>query len=295
MQVSVIIPTYNSAQYLIAAVESVLAQTFKDFEILVIDDGSTDNTSEVIKQFKDCVRYIKQENQGVSVARNRGIKESCGKYVAFLDADDIWMPTKLERQIEVLKENPKSNACYTEYIAFSGDMKPTELKRLRTGGYVLNDLLLRGNVVGPPSALLGERQLFEKLGGFDSNLSLCADWDMWIRLALMTELTFLKEPLIKYRLHDSNMSKNVKLLEEDTLKLLEKSFAMLNLPEEFLAKRKEAFAYHYIVFAKSYFRTGQYSNFFRCVARSVSWDAKQIGYLLTTVKMPGNDQSVLNV
>lgn len=293
MQVSVIIPTYNSAQYLDAAVKSVLEQTFTDYEILIIDDGSTDKTEEVIKQFGDSVRYIRQKNQGVSVARNLGIKESVGKYVAFLDADDVWLPAKLEKQILALEKAHDSKVCYTEYISVSDDMKPTELKRLRTNGSVLNDLLLRGNVVGPPSALMCERVLFEKLGGFDSNLSLCADWEMWFRLSLATDLFFLKEPLVKYRLHDSNMSKNVKLLEEDTVRLLEKSFAIKSLPNKLKTKRKEAFAYHYIVLAKSYFRAGQYADFLRCVVRSISWDVTQIGHLRSSARIYNKQQTAL--
>lgn len=293
MKVSVIIPTYNSAHYLGAAVKSVLEQTFTDYEILVIDDGSTDKTEEVIKQFGDSVRYIRQANQGVSVARNHGIKECVGKYVAFLDADDVWMPAKLEKQIVALESASDSKACYTEYISVSDDMKPTELKRFRTNGSVLSDLLLRGNVVGPPSALMCERELFERLGGFDSSLSLCADWEMWIRLSLLTDLFFLKEPLVKYRLHGSNMSKNARLLEEDTVKLLEKSFDIESLPNEIKSKRKEAFAYHYIVFAKSYFRLGQYADFMRCVARSVAWDVTQIGHLRSSAGTYNNQQKAL--
>ncbi len=292
MQVTVIIPTFNSAQFLTAAVDSVLAQTFKDFEIIVVDDGSTDNTEDVLKKYDDKVRYIKQKNQGVSIARNTGIKNSNSKYVAFLDSDDVWMPAKLEKQINALENNPKSKACYTEYLSVSEDMKPQDLKRLRCNGSALNDLLLRGNVIGPPSTILCERQLFEEIGVFDSSLSLSADWDMWIRLACVTELTFLNEPLIKYRLHGSNMSKNVKLLEEDTVRMLEKAFAMKNLPNELQIKRKASFAYHYIVFAKAYLTTRRYKDFLRCVMRSVSSDAKQIGSLFTPVRAIGNDQFI---
>jgi len=295
MQVTVIIPTFNSAQFLTAAVDSVLAQTFKDFEIIVVDDGSTDNTEDVLKSYGDKVRYIKQKNQGVSVARNTGIKNSSAKYAAFLDSDDVWMPAKLEKQINALENNPKSKACYTEYISVSEDMKPQELKRLRAENSVLNDLLLRGNVIGPPSTILCERELFEELGGFDSGLSLSADWDMWIRLACVTELTFLKEPLIKYRLHGSNMSKNVKLLEDDTVRMLEKAFAIESLSSELRAKRKSSFAYHYIVFAKAYLRARQYKDFFRCVARSATSDIKQIGSLFTPVRAIGNDQFICHL
>ena len=295
MQVSVIIPTYNSAQYLTAAIESVLQQTFKDFEVLVIDDGSTDNTSEIIKEFGDSVRYIYQENQGVSVARNTGIKNSKVKYVAFLDADDVWMPTKLEKQITAIKENPTSKACYTEYISVSSDMKPQELRRMRCEDDILSNLLLRGNVIGPPSSVLVERELIEELGGFDSNLSLSADWEMWIRLASVTEWTFVKEPLFMYRQHSLSMGRNTKLLEEDTVRLLEKSFAMPHLSNELKARRNAAYAYHYIIFSKSYFGVGQYRNFLRCLVRSASSDVRQIKRFVIPNQTVGNNQPALKI
>lgn len=293
MQVSVIIPTYNSSQFLYEAVQSVLQQTLTDIEIIVVDDGSTDKTSELMQQFGNKVNYIYQENQGVSAARNNGIKASRGKYVAFLDSDDIWLPTKLEKQIKALNENPKNKVCYTEYFSVSEKMTPQDLRRIRSDVSVLQDLLLVGNVVGPPSTVVAEREMFERIGGFDESLSLSADWDMWIRLACVTEFIFLNEPLVKYRLHKSNMSRNVRLLEEDTMRLLEKSFSRGKLPNELFVKRNAAFGYHYIVFAKSYFRVHRFLDFLRCVACSISIDIKQIGYLIKPVKTIGNDSSSL--
>lgn len=293
MEVSVIIPTYNSSQFLREAVQSVLQQTFADFEIIVIDDGSTDNTAEMMQQFEGKVIYIYQKNQGVSAARNNGIKASKGKYVAFLDSDDVWLPTKLEKQIKAIHQNPTKKVCYTEYFSVSQEMRPKDLRRIRSENYVLQDLLLLGNVVGPPSAVIAERDIFDQIGDFDESLSLSADWDMWIRMACATEFVFLNEPLIKYRLHNSNMSKNVKLLEEDTIRLLEKSFCTGKLPNEILIKRNAAFGYHYIVFAKSYLRFHHFLDFLRCVVRSVSFDIKQIGHLIKPVKTVGNISSAL--
>lgn len=284
MQVSVIIPTYNSAQYLIAAVESVLAQTFKDFEILVIDDGSTDNTSEVVKQFPASVRYIKQKNQGVSVARNNGIKESRGKYVSFLDADDTWFPTKLEKQIEALNKNPEYKFCFSDFLAVTKDLEPIPMKRARLEGSAINDLLLRGNVVGSICTVICERELFENIGGFDPALSQCADWDMWVRLATQTDFLFVDEPLVTYRQHDANMSRNAPLLEKDSLFVLEKGFAMKEIPKEVSAKRRAALARNYMVLAGTYYHAKLYKDFLRCAIRSVAMDFKQVNYLLSFPK-----------
>src|SRR5262245_20629160 len=204
-EVSVIIPTYNSARYLVEAVDSVLAQAYKDIEGLVIDDGSTDETESVMSRYGAPVRYIRQRNGGVSVARNRGIAESLGRYVAFLDADDTWLPNKLERQIVELKASDGYRFCYSDFIPVTWDLKPLTIERLDPKGKALDDLLLRGNVVGSICTVLCERSLFDSVGGFDPSLSQCADWDMWVRLAGITDFLYLKDRLVTYRKHDMNM------------------------------------------------------------------------------------------
>src|SRR6266571_8138521 len=123
-RVSVVIPTYNSSQYLVNAVDSVLAQSVADCEVLVIDDGSSDDTQEVMSRYGPPVRYIHQPNGGVAVARNRGIEESRGRYVAFLDADDTWYGDKLERQLAALRGNPQHRACYTAFTACNENLSP---------------------------------------------------------------------------------------------------------------------------------------------------------------------------
>lgn len=280
MLITVIIPTYNSAQYLNAAVESVLQQTFKDLEILIIDDGSKDNTSELVKSFGDKVRYIYQENAGVSIARNNGIKESKGKYVAFLDADDTWLPTKLEKQVNALKDNPDYKFCFSDFVGVNQNLQPIEMKRARLLNSAIKDLLLRGNVVGSICTVLCERELFDKVGGFDPKLSQCADWDMWIRLATLTDFLFVDEQLVTYRQHDSNMSRNAILLEQDSLCVLEKGFAMDSVPKEIKNKRRVAFARNYMVLAGTYYHSKLYKHFLRCAAISIKLDVKQMSYLL---------------
>lgn len=280
MLVTVIIPTYNSAQYLSAAVESVLQQTFKDFELLIIDDGSKDNTSELAKTFSDKVRYIYQENAGVSEARNHGIKVSKGKYVAFLDADDTWLPTKLEKQIDALRNNSEYKFCFSDFVGVNQNLQPIEMKRGRLVDSAIKDLLLRGNVVGSICTVLCERELFDKVGGFDPKLSQCADWDMWIRIATLTDFLFIDEQLVTYRQHDSNMSRNAILLEQDSLSVLEKGFSMDSVPKEIKNKRRVAFARNYMVLAGTYYHSKLYKHFLRCAALSIKLDIKQMSYLL---------------
>jgi len=280
-EVSVIIPTYNSARYLGEAVDSVLEQSYKDIEVLVIDDGSTDETESVMSKYGPPVRYIRQKNGGVSVARNRGIEESVGRYIAFLDADDTWLSNKLERQISALKANDGYRFCYSDFIPVTQDLKPLVVERLDPQGKALDDLLLRGNVVGSICTVLCERSLFDSVGGFDSSLSQCADWDMWVRLAGMTNFLYLKDRLVTYRKHDTNMSGNARLLELDSIRVLEKGFATQNLPRTISSKRRAAFGRNYMVLAGTYFHSQRYGDFVRCAARAITMDFRQISRLLS--------------
>ncbi len=277
--VSVIIPTYNSAKYVIEAVESVLAQTYQDFEILVIDDGSTDETEQVLRRYKNPVRYIRQPNGGVAVARNRGIQESRGRYIAFLDADDTWLPHKLEQQINVLQQHPHAHACYSAFTIVDADLNPLGISRSQRQGSALEDLLTHGNIIGSICTVLCERSLFDEVGGFDPKLSQCADWDMWVRLAAHTEFLYLDEPFVTYRQHGTNMSRNAPLLEHDSLQVLTKGFAMPALSESLRAKRQTALARNYMVLAGTYFQARQYPDFVRCAWHAVTMDFHQISYL----------------
>jgi glycosyltransferase involved in cell wall biosynthesis len=279
LEVSIIIPTYNSAQYVTDAVDSVLNQTFGDLEVLIIDDGSTDETESVMCRYSSSVRYIRQQNSGVAAARNRGITESRGRYVAFLDADDTWLPDKLERQIAALRAHTDTRVCYTAFTLVSSDLSPLAIVRSKRQGRALEDLLLRGNVVGSICTVLCERSLFEKTGGFDQALSQCADWDMWVRLAALTEFLYLDEPTVTYRQHGSNMSRNAPLLEHDSTRVLEKGFAMPEVTSSLRAKRRSALARNDMVLAGTYFHARLYMDFFRCAVRSVSMDFRQVAHL----------------
>src|SRR5262249_9010139 len=150
---------YNSAKYLRDAVDSVLKQTFRDFEVVVVDDGSTDDTEAVIRSYGERVQYIRQQNSGVAAARNRGIQESRGRYVAFLDADDTWHQNKLQAQVTALLRNRGYLACYTAFTVVNADLTPLRITRNKRQGKTLEDLLLRGNVVGSCTVLC-ERSLF---------------------------------------------------------------------------------------------------------------------------------------
>ncbi len=274
-----IIPTYNSASFVGDAVQSVLDQTFTDLEVLVIDDGSTDDTEKTLEQYAPSVRYIRQKNGGVAVARNRGIEESRGRLVAFLDADDTWYPHKLERQVAALQASSDFRACYSAFTVVDSRLSPLGIHRSERTGRALEDLLTRGNVIGSICTVVCERSLFSEFGGFDPLLSQCADWEMWIRLAVHTDFLYLEEPLVTYRQHNGNMSRSAPLLEHDSILVLEKGYALPNLPQSLRACRRAAFARNYMVLAGTYFHAHRYLDFARCAFRAVTMDSHQIGYL----------------
>lgn len=198
-KVSVIIPTYNRAHLVGRAIQSVLAQTFRDFQLIVIDDGSTDNTPEVVSSIRDeRVRYIRHEkNGGASAARNSGIRAASGAYIAFQDSDDEWMTDKLEKQMKAF-ENVASDVgvVYTGFWKIEGDKKtyiPSRKIEPKDGN--LHSLLLRSNFIGGPVVLM-KRECFDKAGMFDEELPMLNDWELWIRVSKYYQFKYLNEPLV---------------------------------------------------------------------------------------------------
>jgi glycosyltransferase involved in cell wall biosynthesis len=277
--VSVVIPAYNAARFIEAAVDSVLAQSFQDIEVLVVDDGSTDETEALVSRYGSKIRYLRQNNGGVAAARNRGIEESDGRYVAFLDSDDAWLPKKLEHQITALERARECRACYSAIAVCTESLIPLTIQRSWRRGSALQDLLLLGNVIGSPSSVLCDRRLFSAIGSFDPNLSQCADWDMWVRMATVTEFVYLDEPLVTYRQHGSNMSRDPALLERDSVTVLEKAFNLSNVPPRLKSRQRDALGRNYRVLAGTYFHARRYHDCFRCITRAVELSPRQLGYL----------------
>ncbi len=195
--VSVILPTYNRADTLPRAVKSVLAQTFGDYELLIIDDGSTDRTPSVVEQLEDPrIRYIRlARNRGVSAARNRGFSEARGEFIAFLDSDDEWLPRKLERQVDLLRQAPDSVG-----MAYSGALNVHPGGRRseylpRDGGDLLPVLLIHNVIHATPSVLL-RRAVVHAVGDFDETLPAIEDYDYWLRVAKRSQIAVISEPLV---------------------------------------------------------------------------------------------------
>lgn len=222
LPISVVIPAYNAEPFLKAAIESVLRQSVPPLEVLVVDDGSTDGTASLARSIEG-VRYVHQENRGVSAARNRGIAEASGRFIALLDADDAWREDKLAVQMARLRDGAFAYSARTETDAH---LRPILLVESDRTVPVLEGLLFYGNVVGTPSSVIAPREALLEAGGFDLKLSMCADWDMWIRLALTLDAVYSPEPLLLYRVHEQSMSFNLSRYESDSDYMMAKAFAL---------------------------------------------------------------------
>lgn len=286
-KVSVIIPTYNFGRFVAAAVESALNQTFTDLEVIVVDDGSTDDTREVLRPFGERISYLYQENQGVCAARNRGIREARGEFVAFLDSDDEWLPHKLARQVPVLEAAREvglvhSNALIVDEegetrVAFEG----VDEEVLSRG---LARHLLFGNCVICPTVVV-RRRCLERVGPFDASLPGCEDWDMWHRIARVSEVAYIGEPLAKYRRHALSASEDADHMLEISLKVLEKIFGGPAALEEVSALKGRALSECYFVYGRTHLGLGDRRkafNLFKQAIGAYPYRAKPYRYLVRT-------------
>ena len=223
--VSVIITTYNRAHLVSRALLSALNQTYEDFEIIVVDDASTDNTMEVLGGFKDKrIRYLRREkNGGDSASRNTGIRAAKGEYIALLDSDDEWFPEKLQKQVNKFMESGEGvGLIYTGFLYVSqmtGETLDQILPTLR--GNVCTDLIVQGCFLANSSVLI-RKICFQKAGFFDENLRSCVDWDMWIRLSKYFEFDFVPDVLLKFYFHGNQVSANLNMRLLGTERLIRK-------------------------------------------------------------------------
>jgi len=278
--VSVVIPTYNYGRFLAEAIESSLGQTEKPLEVIVVDDGSTDNTDEVARSFGDHVRYIRQENLGVCAARNRGVAESRGELVAFSDADDSWVATKLEKQTALFDVDPEIGLVHCGMRDFDGETgEQGELQMAGKDGWVADDLLLWEEpvIVGPGGTIMVSRKAFDDVGGFDTRLKVGEDWDFCYRVARQYKVGFVREPLVNYRSHHAAAHHNVREMERGMKLFYEKAFA--NGGDVLRLKNRALGNFHRVI-AGSYFQAGDYLAFASHTVRSIWHRPASLGYFL---------------
>ncbi len=209
--VSVIVPAYNCSQYLQKTIESILTQTFQNFEILIIDDGSTDNTREIISSIArrnpERIKTFYQENKGVSSARNTGIKEAKGEYIAFLDADDLWIPEKLEKQLFLFKKNQEADFIYTDcYFTDEKEKEIPDYPRtlLFKKGNIFLDLFLNFFII--TSGVIVKKKDLDKIGFFNESFRNSEDYDYFLKLAYSFKADYVKEKLFKRRVIKTSLS-----------------------------------------------------------------------------------------
>jgi glycosyltransferase involved in cell wall biosynthesis len=224
--ISVIIPAYNCEKTIKETIEAVLNQTFTDLELILINDGSQDNTLDVVSQISDPrIQVFSYPNAGVSASRNRGIFHATGEYISFIDADDLWTADKLETQLKALQENPKAAVAYswTDWIDESGKFLGTGVHLTITGD-VFSKLLLVDFMGSGSNALIRKQALIE-VGGFETSLVHAEDWDLWLRLAARYHFVAIPSPQILYRKSTNSASMSVLKMEAGSLKVIERAYA----------------------------------------------------------------------
>lgn len=225
IKVSVIVPAYNAMRFLPQTVKSALSQTWQDLELVVVDDGSSDGTAAFVEQYPDIrMKLVRQTNKGLAAARNSGIAASQGKYIALLDADDLWEPTKLEEQVARLTDRPEIGLVHTaiRYINETGD-EINRVLSVKGDGDVWEKVVVH-NPVRCGSTPLIRRECFEAVGMFDPALSFSEDWEMWIRIARRYHFATIDKPLTLYRQHGANMTKSYRTIMPNFETIIERAF-----------------------------------------------------------------------
>jgi glycosyltransferase involved in cell wall biosynthesis len=260
-KVSVVVPSYNRAHLLDACLESVVRQTYRDFEIVVVDDGSTDNTAEVAARYAPLARYVWQENRGIPEAYNRGIQEARGEYILFVDSDDQLLEEALGAEVAVLDENDDVGLAYAQAWQVDESGAVTALRKpafargayIRSGREEIKDLLFWCHITSPTPMV--RRRCFDDVGPFDPQLPIGEDWDMWIRIAKKYDVAYIDRPLGKYLKHSGNISMRIDIPVVDSIRchLLESVFGDPELASLYEGwKGKAFFAYHFYIASVAY-------------------------------------------
>lgn len=274
--VSAIVPAYNAELFLAQAVESILAQTYRNFEIILVDDGSTDKTEPIARQFKDAVRYVYQTNKGLAAARNTGIRHAKSEIIALLDADDLWDPKFLEVMTGLLKQHPDAAGVYCgfQYIDRQGNIVGKPSLRVVPPELFYRTQIIQGNWLSACSVLF-RKPIAEEVGLFDESLRALEDQDMWIRLSANHPFVGLPVSLVKYRRHETNMSKDPKHMITAGSLLMKKVFGPAEGDISSWPKLKlVAYRNHFRSAAIRYLAVGNYkrSTEYLCQLAGISLD-----------------------
>ncbi len=281
-KVSVVIPAYNAERFLGATLASLRGQTFRDFETVVVDDGSADGTGRIAGEFLE-VRLLRQANAGVAAARNAGVRETRSEWVAFLDADDLWMPGKLEEQLEAAANSDAGAVfCDLQIIGVLGEEIPQPPPV--TVSLEMEALLLHEESIpqATSSTVLVRRSVLEAVGGYDENLATMADWDLLLRLRRETSFAHVPRKLAAYRRYPGSMSRSVPMLERESRIVLDKAFGRPDLPEALRRLEARSRAWNDLVLCGSNFQAGGLPRALGFGLRAITRNPRLIGRILET-------------
>lgn len=277
-RVSIVVPTYNRADMLVECLESIFIQTFTDFEVIVVDDGSTDNTEDIIRPYLNRIRYIKQENRGNAGARNSGIELANGEIVAFNDSDDLWLPDKLERQVKYLDEHPDIDMVCGNGIFFGNrkleGKKVISDKRaipLEREGVTLRSIFMKSTLRTP--TMVARRKVIETVGGFDPEFKVCVDLDFAFRVLMKFKVAFMNEPLFKLRKHDGHVGGDSERRTLFNIKAIEKLLREYPEARKLIGEKKinRRLAYRYCRLGKITQKKGRKKEALSAFRKSLSY------------------------
>ncbi|OHB90453.1 MAG: hypothetical protein A3D13_10830 [Planctomycetes bacterium RIFCSPHIGHO2_02_FULL_40_12] len=220
--VSVIIHTYNNEKFIGETIDSVLNQTYNDYEIIVVDDGSEDGTRDALLPYMQKIRYHYKENGGIASAKNTGISLSNAEFIAFLDHDDLWVPDKLRIQMEYFNEHPQVGLVYAKYTSFRHDKELRTKPEKGYSGWIFKKLLSKSIV--QTSTVMVKRECLNTVGQYDESFKLADEYDMFLRIAKRFQCGFVDKGLTRYRVHDANASKNDLLFDKENLRVFKKVY-----------------------------------------------------------------------
>ena len=283
--VSVVIPAYNAVRTLRATVQSVLTQTVQDFEIIIVNDGSKDDTFKLAQELSanDArITALTKPNGGVSSTRNMGIRAARGKYVALLDADDLWIPHKLERQLEVLESGQNIFAVQSGAYFVNDNLEILSVRPCVPSKNALLEILLFENSPNAMSTFVIRRDKFDEMGYFDEELEILEDWELIIRIAQTCNMFSIEEPLSLYRVHFGNRSRDLGVHIKPGFLVLDRLFGEPDLPPEVRRNRARIYAHFYIMLCGGSLRAKQYAGVVKWGAKAALADPLSLSYIFAT-------------
>jgi glycosyltransferase involved in cell wall biosynthesis len=281
-KVTVVIPAYNAAPYIGATIESVLAQTYEDLEVIVVDDGSTDETPSILARYGERIRVIHQSNQGSSAACNAGVAAAQGKWIAFVDADDLWLPQKTQTQIEQCAGYVISHTdswCFGESLV--ADVLRSSFEPLYRG-QVLPKLLVVNFIT--KSSVLMLKDVYIAAGGFGNRYPAVEDWPLWLRVCADHELGLVEQPLVRYRVHSQSKSMAARKTAADHIRIIADAFSSGGVGARMPELRRSALASSYGVNSHYAAQSGDWAFAVRCALRSLAYRPANREVIKTLVK-----------